>query len=98
MTEYMTLTDYYIEEMQTIKHDYKITLCYLLILDIVNTIACVITAFNENPLSNPVFLLTAYNSIILSYCIINKLIKLFDKVNGLNNVLLHENYRNKEDD
>lgn len=98
MSEYMTITDYYNEQKQIIEHDYKITLSYLLILDIVNTAICIITAFNDNPFANLCFLLTAYNSIGLSYCIIYKLVKLSEKVKGLNNVLLHENYRNKEND
>lgn len=98
MSEYMTITDYYNEQKQIIEHDYKTTLSCLLILDIVNTVICVITAFIENPYANLCFLITAYNSIGLSYCIIFKLEDIADKVKGLNSVLLHEIYRNKEND
>ena len=98
MTEYMTLTDYYKEQTDKIKWEYIIILCYMLILDCLNTIICIYSAFTENDIISNVFLLTAFNSIVLSYCIIFKLVNLSDKVKGLNAVLLHETYRNNEVD
>lgn len=98
MSEYMTITDYFKEQTNKIKWDYIYTLCYLLILDCLNVIICVYTAFSDNDIANAVFLLTAFNSFVLSYCIIFKLVDIADKVKGLNSVLLHEIYRNKEND
>ena len=98
MSEYMTISEYFKEQTAKIKWEYISTLGYLLIVDCLNTIVCVYTAFSEDDIISSVFLLTAFNSIVLSYCIIFKLIELYDKVKGINSVLLHEIYRKDEDD
>lgn len=99
MSEYMSITDYFRKEDNEIIHDGKILAFHMLILDILNTvILCYLAITDTNSLFNPVFWLTVYNSCMLSFVIIHKYIKIFDKNDKLHAVLMHEFYRNKEND